>query len=402
MKLKISKVDVIPLGAIEKTRGIVRSWALIRIKTSDGTVGWGESSTSYGNIYPLVTKQIVDSAFAKFLMGQNPLEVEGIVAGLRESVSKNLGLCGPPIQTISGIEIALWDILGKSQGKSISELIGGSRAEIPVYLGGKTAFDKDANWHYNYFGDVFDSGFDAVKLRIGKNPKWDINFVKKFREKVGEKMEIMVDAFLSYGLAESLEVAQGIAKYDVEYFEEPIPQQRVEDISRLVNYSSIPIAYGEHFTSPHEFRNFINQTKIGVLQPDATINGGISECLNIGEMAKKMNLDVYPHLGGLTAVGIAANVHLSSAIQKFKRMEWGGGPNKPLRDGILRDPIFEMGRFVNGKLRVPDGPGLGVEINEKSLINFRYESVEKRQKEETPPNWYKKYYGHSSKSSSKK
>ena len=392
--MEIEDVRAVPLAQVEETRDIVRTWTLIRTETADGTVGWGEASTSYGNHYPLVTAQVVESALREPLVGGDPTEVEALSARLKNVVGKHLGTSGPPMQAISGVEVSLWDLRGKHEGKPVSELVGGHRERVPVYLTGKTAHDRDPQWHYEFFEDRLDMGFDAVKLRIGKNPDWDVELVETVRERVGEEVEILTDGYLCYDYETALAVAERLAEFDVAAFEEPIDQSDHESVRRLAEEAPMPLAYGEHLTSHADFEAFDRLTgrQVGVLQPDATVSGGIRESLRVGELAAERGAAVFPHVGGLTAVGVAANLHLASAIEGFQRLEMDGEPDQPLRDEVLADPLFRFDRAVDGQFDVPTGPGLGIEVDESALAEYRYEKFEDRIENQETPDWYDRYY----------
>jgi L-alanine-DL-glutamate epimerase-like enolase superfamily enzyme len=371
--MKILNIEVIPLSYVrEHPSPFTRSFALVKVETDDGLVGFGESSDCYGHTNPLVIKQIIDEEFSRHLIGENPLEIQKITQKIKRFVFRTSGFQGTVVQALSGVEIALWDILGKVKNEPISKLLGEYRDKIKLYAAGTIVFDQTPEWHLDFYKEHFERGFTTLKLRIGNNFKWDGEFVQSIRNLFGDDIDIIVDGKYNYTFASAVKMAKKLSKCDVLYFEEPIPPYNIDDLSNLTASSKVPIAYGEQTYTIHGFRDLISRRAADVIQPDATIAGGLLECQKIGALAEAWNIPVSPHSGGLTAIGIAANLHHCASISNFTVLEYDSVPYQPLRDELLKTPIVSLDRVRDGCLEVPKGPGLGIEVDESVFAKYPY------------------------------
>jgi L-alanine-DL-glutamate epimerase-like enolase superfamily enzyme len=352
---------------------IPRSFALVRVESDAGVVGWGEASSAYGHSYPLVVKEVIEGVLARALVGKEVFEIERRLFDMRRYATQFLGASGIVSQAIGGVEIALWDILGKAAGLPLYQLLGGRRSEVRLYGTGTTYFEMEPEWHAEYFATCLAHGFRGVKVRVGKSRDWDLSLVSTVREFIGDDIALYVDAFMSYSPQFALEMARRFDEYGVGFFEEPIRQEVLGGLTRLVERSPIPIAVGERLYSAREFQTVMQARAADVLQPDATIVGGLREALRVCELGALGGYRVIPHIGGLTAVGIAANLHLACASDAVSELEYDIGPHQPLRDEILLDPVLSLDSIDNGVLTPPGGGGLGIEIDEARLESFAYE-----------------------------
>jgi L-alanine-DL-glutamate epimerase-like enolase superfamily enzyme len=369
--MKITKISTIPLGYTKDAPPIPRSLVLVRVETDAGHVGFGEASTSYGHFYPSAVATLVDDILARVLIGRNPLDIQGCMHDMHRYLDPWLGWEGITTQTIGAIEIALWDILGKELGRPICQLFGSWREKIPLYGTGSTYLEKGPDWHARFFDASLERGFKGVKTRIANGVRKDIAQVTAVREYVGPDVKVMVDAYWAYSVDSAIRLAKEMDGLDIYFFEEPVPQYMLDGLARLRAESPVPIALGERIYSLHGFQQVVQRQAVDVLQPDPTVCPGIMECIEVATLGKANNLIVIPHIGGLTAVGIAANLHLAAIIQS-PMLEYDVAPYQPLRDDILVDPIFSLERLDDGCLRVPDGPGLGIEIDESAFEKFAH------------------------------
>jgi len=369
--MKITKIDTIGLGYERKISPMQRGFALVRVETDAGIVGWGEASTSYGHIYPNVVRAIIDDAISRAIIGKDPLDINSRLYDMKLYVHPWLGWDGIAAQTIGAVEIALWDILGKACDKPIAHLFGARREKVPLYGTGTVNPGEDPKWHGQYFDTLLENGFKGVKTRISSGIEKDIAQIAGVRDYIGPNVELMVDAYFCYTPASAIKLAKLMAPYKPLFFEEPVPQHMLPGIAQLREESPVPIAYGERLYSLSGFEILVNRKAADVLQPDATVCGGILECIEVNALGKANNLKVFPHIGGLSAVGLAANLHLA-AIINCDMLEYDGSSFQPMRDEILRDPIFSWERLEDGCLRVPDGPGLGIEIDESVFEKYPF------------------------------
>jgi L-alanine-DL-glutamate epimerase-like enolase superfamily enzyme len=370
--MKITGIRAIQLEYQKLYPDMRRPLALVRVETDAGIVGWGEASTSYGHLYPPVLAAIVDSIFSRILVGEDALNMDRVVTKMHLYLDGYLGREGIVSEAIASVEIALWDILGKATGQPICRLLGGHRTAMPLYATGTCDFTKTPEWHGHFFDSAMQRGFKGVKARIGNGYEWDIKMVEAVRRQIGNAPALMVDAYCTYSPQTAIRIAQGLKDFDVYFFEEPVPQFQLEGLARVREVSPVPIAVGERIFSLRSFKEVIEHRAADVLQPDATIAGGILECKKVFALGEAFDLRVLPHMGGLTAVGFAANLHMAASDSRCPFMEYDLNPDQPVRDGMLKDPVFALDRVKDGLLPVPDGPGLGIEVDEEFFEKFPY------------------------------
>ena len=370
--MKITEVRVIQLEYEKDSPKLLRGFALIRVETDRGIVGYGEASSSYGHFYPPIVAAIVDQILARVLTGEDPLNMDRVLSKMHHYLDGYLGSEGIAAQVISGIEIALWDIIGKATGQPVCRLLGGYRPAVPLYGTGTTFFEQTPDWHCHFFDAAIAHGFKGVKARIGNNPQWDVKLVETVRGYLLAEMKLMVDAFWSYSPDSAIRLVKELGRFGVFFFEEPLPQYELEGLAKLKAASPVPIAVGERIYSLRGFKEVVVHRAADVLQPDATICGGLLECKKVFALGEAFDLLVLPHIGGLSAVGIAANLHLAASVSSCNLLEYDLSPWQPLRDEMLKDPIFSMDRIRDGLLPVPDRPGLGIEIDESVFERYPY------------------------------
>ncbi len=239
--MRIDSVRAVLAGYRKIDPDMERSFALVRIETDDGTVGWGESSTNWGHSYPTVFRAAVDDVCARHLEGRDPLAIRDRVADLRVALDGYLGWEGLTSQTIGAVEIALWDILGKTLDAPVHRLLGGSAYPIPLYGTGTTMFEQSAQWHAHYFDQCMDLGFAGVKVRLGRTIDGDTEAVATVREHIGGDKLMGVDSYWFHDPDSAIELCRRIAPYGIHFFEEPVPQYQIEGLERLQRNSPIRV-----------------------------------------------------------------------------------------------------------------------------------------------------------------
>ena len=371
--MKITDVQTFPLMYMKDAPKIPRSFMLVKVTTDEGIYGWGECSSAYGHSYPMVVKEIIDHTLKRLVIGEDPRNIEQLVSKMRTWIWGYLGSAGVSNQAIAAVEIALWDISGKAANMPVYKMLGANREEVEVYATGATNFGVDYDWHCAFFERCLKQGFKGVKVRTGKSKDWDEAFVKTIREYIGDDRKLMVDAYMTYTPETAFEMAERFAPYKPYFFEEPISQYDLTSLQKITKQSPVPIALGERVTSLYEFKNLIQNGIGSIFQPDATIAGGISEAKKICALGEAYSIECIPHIGGLAAVGIAANLHLALSCRNVKLLELDAAEYQPLRDSILKDDVFNPNNMVDGMLRPSDAPGLGIEIVESRLEDFVYE-----------------------------
>ena len=366
--MKIKDVRSIPLAGTKVDSG----WetrldkeenlhTLIEVKTDEGVSGIGSVYTS---------RALVEGALRllnPILIGENALEPERVTEKLHQMTFWN-GRGGAVTHAISGIDIALWDILGKVTGQPVARLLGGYyRQSIKPY--GSILFDEPVKLRET-LQKVIARGFRAIKLGWGPfakvSSKMDEELVKTVRDTVGADIDIMVDAggsmqFWPHGYKWALETARMLKEYNVVWFEEALPPDDIEGYIRLCEYAPLPIACGEVLTRRQTFIPWIERRAVDIIQPDITKVGGLSEGRRIGWMAYDHNVQLVPH-GWNTAVGLAADLHLVAALPVATYVEYL--TPSPYIEDILQNPI-KMNK--DGLLEIPTAPGLGIELDYRAV-----------------------------------
>jgi D-galactarolactone cycloisomerase len=370
-KVMIVSIDVCPLTGATVDGGWPQGHepeenlhTLIVIRSDSGLVGYGSSFTS---------GKLVEGAVQllwPLLRGESSVEPERVAEKLRQS-SFWQGRGGAVEHAISGIDIALWDLMGKACGQPVSRLLGGDyRRTIKPY--GSILFDEPEPLRKMLEG-VVARGFKAIKLGwrpFGRRDRaFDELLVRTARQTVGDEVELMVDAggseqFWPHGTNWARNTAIMLADFGVVWFEEPLPPDDIEGYVALTRVSPVPIAGGEVLTRRQSFQPWIERRAVDILQPDCTKNGGLSESRRIAWLAFDHNIQVVPH-GWNTAVGLAADLQFSAALPVARYVEY-------LTPCAYIDELTAA-PFVldaDGNLEIPTGPGLGIELDPDKLRRF--------------------------------
>ena len=334
---------------------------IVEVLTDEGLIGVGSAMTSKALIAASV------ALLRPHLIGERADEPARVSEKLRQSTFWQ-GRGGAVEHAISGIDIALWDLMGKICGQPVSRLLGGCyRTRIKPY--GSILFDEPPLLRETLHQTVA-RGFKAIKLGwrpFGRRDRrTDELLIQTARDAVGPDVELMVDAggseqFWPHGYKWALETAKMLAEYDVAWFEEALPPDDLEGFIELRRHSPVPIATGEVLTRRQSFRPFLERHAVDIIQPDCTKCGGITEAWRIAWMAYEHNILYVPH-GWNTAIGLAADLHLSAAMPVARYVEYL--TPSPYLDEIITEP-FQVDS--EGFLRIPDRPGLGIELNREAL-----------------------------------
>ncbi len=354
-------------GWLYKTRGS----CIVEIETQDGITGWGEC---YGP--SAVAKAFIDTQFAPRILGRDAFDVEVIWEDLYNRI-KDYGTTGMAISALSGIDIALWDIIGKATGKPIHKLIGGAhRTEVTAYATGLYFIDMDrlVEEAVEEAQQFAAEGFQAIKMKIGLgDPRLDIRRVAAVREAIGDGVRLMVDANHCFTVPQAIRLGRELEKLDVEWFEEPISPEDIDDYIEVTRALDMAVAGGENAFTRWGFRDLVARKAMDIVQPDVCAAGGISECRKIAALALAHGVECVPHAWG-SAIGVAATLHFLASLPdqppSFRPMppllEFEQCEN-PFRDHLSREPIVQR----KGQVQVPTGPGLGIEIDRTVLDRYR-------------------------------
>jgi L-alanine-DL-glutamate epimerase-like enolase superfamily enzyme len=337
---------------------------LIEVVSDEGLIGLGSAYT---------TRPLVEAALAllkPILIGSSALEPQRVSETMRQTMFW-LGRGGSVEHAISGLDIALWDLWGKALGQPVSKLLGGNYRDcVKPYA--SILFDEPRVLADRLRRQTA-RGFHAIKMgwrpfgRVSR--KLDEELVRTARETVGDDVELMVDAggseqFWPHGVAWARETARMLSDWGVVWFEEALRPDDVDGFAELRAGSPVQIATGEVLTRRQAFQPFITRRAVDIIQPDVTKCGGLSESLKLAWTAYDHGVLVVPH-GWNTAVGVAADLALSAAMPVARWVEFQTGV--PYIEELVR-PRFELDS--QGNLRVPSGPGLGIEWNPEALEKY--------------------------------
>ena len=351
--------------------------ALVRIEADDGTVGWGEAKAAVGSAGSCaVLSTCVNEELGPALVGRDPRRINEAAdllyngpragyAALRGRVFPILGRRGLTVSAMSGVDMALWDLVGRSLGAPVVDLWGGPcRPEMPLYASGGWA---DAAGIGEELGKYVTAGFAAVKMRVGVidgTVDASVARVAAAREALGPDVELMVDAHGTFNVAEAKRFAAGIEAHGVRWFEEPVSADDRRGMAEVRASTHVAIAAGESEFTRFDFGELIGHRAVDVLQPDLAICGGPTEGRRIAALAETHQLELAPHCWG-SALSFRAGVSLAFASPAAAIIEYSLGAN-PLLHDLADEPII----VENARVAVPTAPGLGVTPRQAFIDEF--------------------------------
>jgi D-arabinonate dehydratase len=335
---------------------------VVKIETSKGEVGYGEC-VSYGGLESVAAT--VEKVLTPLIVG----EESSVITQLWDKMYRatfRLGRRGVNIAAMSGVDIALWDILGKELGSPIYKLLGGAKTRVKGYItGGYYRDDKDLAKLVDEEKSYLDAGFDTVKMKVGGLPvARDVERIRRVKDAFGDKINIAVDANNTYDFNSALRMGRELEKLGVIFFEEPIPTDFPELSAELARLLDVPIAGYETAYTLYEFRDLIEKHAVDIVQNDAAWQGGLTEMLRIGTLARAHGFPVVPHYSA-GGIGFVASLH-GALVMNSPMIEYHLRTN-PFRDGLSGRAI----KHENGMFIPPDGPGLGISPDEKVIDRYR-------------------------------
>lgn len=341
--------------------------ALVTVTTEAGLCGFGEAKGavgSAGDCAALVT--CVERELGPQLIGSDARHItrawETMYGGTRAHYALErgrgfpiLGRRGLTVAAIGAIDMALWDLLGKTLDVPVVQLLGGAcRERMPAYASGGWA---DADAIGEQLGGYVERGFDSVKMRVGVmdgTVDASVLRVRNARRHLGPDIGLMVDAHGTFSVAEAKRFASRVEDCGLRWFEEPINSDQRARLADVRGHTAIPIAMGESESTRFDIVDLIRHDAIDVVQPDAAIIGGITESWRIAQLAHAHQLELAPHLWG-SALSFMAGVHVAFASPAAVVLEFSLGANP-----LLHDLVEEEIRCADGSVDVPERPGLGV------------------------------------------
>ena len=344
-----------------------RQSTLIRLTLEDGTEGFGEA-------WGMPAVNLAYEAFlSSYIVGANPLDIEHVFDRILAR-HYHFGYQNPMLAAISGIDIAAKDAVGKVLDIPLSQLIGGRRLErVPIYASGGYLTETPEIDLPPQLETMADAGHAAVKIKIGLSPESDEARVALARRILGEDTEILVDINSNYTFDIARESLARLAPFRVGWVEEPLAPTDIAGLARLSALAAVPIAAGEALYGVHDFKRLTDAGAADILQPDLTLCGGFWQGRKIAELAHASHVRLSPHVWG-GAIGLAAALHYIAAltvhphadnIPKPVLLEYDLGYN-PLRSELLKEPLAAEDGFI----KVPQGPGLGIEIDPDAVARY--------------------------------
>ena len=358
-----------------------RTAHLVEVQTDDGITGWGECFGP-GNI-ALANKFIVEKVIQPLILGEDPLNKEHIWQKVY-NLLRDSGQKGMPIQALSGVDIALWDILGKKTSTPLYQLIGGKcNSQIPVYGYGMMLQNKPVEELISLFKEeskeIKAKKFKAMKMKVGIGPEDDLKLVQAVRDSVGNDFKLMVDANHAYNLKDAFYVGKGLDELDIYWFEEPVAPEDYNGYKELKQKISTSIAGGEAEFTKYGWNKLINNNCIDIAQPEVCGLGGITEYLKVAALAQANFVPIVNHVWG-SAVSIAVNLHLLTAQPD---MPGGLFPSKSMlefdtteKNIFITDlpkedfSILDQVKNNNGFASIKDNHGIGINPKDEFIKEF--------------------------------
>ena len=359
-----------------------RTAHLVEIETDEGITGWGECFGP-GNI-ALANKYIVEKVIQPLIIGEDPINKEYIWHKVY-NLLRDSGQKGMPIQALSGIDIALWDILAKKAKLPLYQLLGGkTNNKIPVYGYGMMLQKKSVEELCELFkkeaNQIKEKNFKAMKMKVGLGPKEDLKLVSAVREAIGNDFKLMVDANHAYNKNDALYVGRGLDEMEIYWFEEPVAPEDYDGYKELKEKLKTNIAGGEAEFTKYGWNQLIKNNCIDIAQPEVCGLGGITEYLKVSALAQSNFIPIVNHVWG-SALSVAVNLHLLTSLPD---MPGGLFPTKSMLEfdttekNIFITDLAEEKFSILDQVKDEDGfasplENIGIGINPKKDFIKEYE-----------------------------
>ncbi len=370
--MKIRDVETFPVGhqlersfASSAKTHQSRATTLVKITTDEGITGWGEA---YGP--PLGISRFIQTHYKPRLVGEDPFRLEYLWFKLQTHK-------GIPKGATGGIDLALWDLKARAMNVPVYELLGGRNSPVITPYATGFFFSEDDPDSTRYLEKeietVLSKKFRALKMKIGFGKNRDIKRMRRVRELVSDEIDIMVDANQAYDLMTCIELIPCLTDLKVRWFEEPMPWQSFEGYRELRKKAPFAIAGGE---AEYDYQGFVEAIRdhvVDVIQPDLAASGGLTHSRRLAILAEAFQVDFQPHVFG-TILALPAAIQLMAAMTNnqpwmlFPRsvmLEWDTTPNL-MATNLVNNPLT----LTDGLLRVSEGIGIGVEVNEEAIKHY--------------------------------
>ena len=375
--MKIAAIETFDLACpLEQPFGWSQGWldqrstTLVKVTTDDGLVGWGEGAAA----------SLIDGLLAPLLIGQDPMDRAGLWERMFHALYNGNNAVGLAGSALSALDIALWDLAGKATGLPVCALLGGKvRDKVAVYATG--LYYTEGEFPDRLLDEArgyVAAGFKGMKTKVGGLAiAEDVARVRALRDAIGPDIHLMVDANEAYNATTAIRIGQQLADLDLVWFEEPVNAQDLDAYLEVKAALPMAIAGGENLRTRYEFKPYLTRRAYDIVQPDIMHCGGITEMQRICAMANACGIQVNPHVWG-SPVMIAATLHFAATLppcpparnaQPYMQepvMEFDRTPSA-IRQELCAVPFDQEDSFV----RVPTGPGLGIEVDEEVVERLR-------------------------------
>jgi L-alanine-DL-glutamate epimerase-like enolase superfamily enzyme len=361
-----------------------RATLLVQIATDEGHAGLGECA-AYGGSLDSMESVVLDD-LRPSLIGEDPFSVERLWHRMARRSSQR-GTSGMLLQAISGVDIALWDLIGQATRTPLYRLLGAYRDTLDTYASaGFYAGDKSPADLAAEVGGYAERGFRAVKIKVGRNPEvllnplpdmWapdyatvtleeDVERVRAARAAIDPHLRLAIDANNAWTPSVAIQFMRRVADQNVYWLEEPVATDDIAGSAEVARALDVPVAGYETATGLASFRELITRRAVDIVQPDVIWTGGITVCRKVAALAEAHGLPVIPHVFS-SAVAAIANMHFIASLPHGGLLELDQNPN-PLRSELFDEPLTAQ---PDGIIRLPNRPGLGVTLNQSIVDQYR-------------------------------
>lgn len=344
-------------------RAVKKDTVVVKVVTDGGLVGWGEAH--HGKAHTAIA-QLINTTLRQLALGMDASDVVGVWDRIYWKQLASHGVGAGCAIAMSGIDMALWDIKGKACGWPLYKLLGGSSKPIRAYAGGISLGHQPPEDLVEEAAAMVAAGYTALKLRLGDTAANDIARAEAVRDALGPEIDILTDANAAYTLADARRVIPALDEINAGWLEEPFPPHDHRRYADARSMGLTPLAAGENHYTRFEFQRLIEDGIVTFLQPDLSKTGGVSEGLRIAHAGSAWKLSFNPHTS-LTGLNVAASIHLLASVDNAGYFEADLSKFNPFRDELCS---WKADVAADGTVRPPEGPGLGVEIDETVLERF--------------------------------
>ncbi len=365
--MKIRSIKAVPISYRVPTgqnvtlgigRAVKRDAVLVKVETDEGITGWGEAH--HGRAPGAIAK-LIDTTISELVVGMDALDAVGVWNRVYQMQLASHGMGAAAAMALSGVDIALWDIRGKAAGWPIYRLLAGAARPIRAYAGGISLGYQPPQSLADEAQGYVSQGYRAVKLRVGDTPKRDIARAEAVRERLGDDIEILVDANTGYSVTDVRRVMPAFEEFGIAWLEEPFPAHDYRSYATAASLGAVPLAAGENHYTRFEFTRLIEEGSVGFVQPDLSKTGGLTESLRIAALASAYKLSFNPHTSA-TGINMAVTIHALAAVDNAGYFEGDVARHNPFRDEVGGIP-YAIDQ--DGCVKPLDAPGHGITVDEK-------------------------------------